>query len=209
MDKNTIIAVHGAHDPSGGVYNVLGSFSQGLLKGFKQNGIVAHSTVDCINNNIPFNITFGFNTSGLQVEKQLLKQGIPHVMWTVDSTFAHNFNSIYEFSNEPLFFLLEITSSDNDATSKFMPNLKHTFLPHATDLDVWKKQDIEKDYDIVFLSSIVDYEKKLQEIKERTNDKYFSLVMQMIEIGLKNQTLPFFEIYKIFQKHEGFEFNAP
>ena len=65
--KNLIVAVHSGDVKKGGVYNVLSSFANGLLQGFKDADIQAYSTKECIEKGIDFNLAIGFNQFDIQL----------------------------------------------------------------------------------------------------------------------------------------------
>ena len=147
MDKeNLIIGVHGGTQLIGGHYNVLSSFSAGLLNGFKKIGVNVHTTKECFEKNLMPNLTIGFNVTGYDTWAEYLKF-IPNIMWNVDSVFYQNIEAIEKFGTNPNFILFNVSPSDDEALNKFYPSLKHTFFPHAVDLSLWKKQDVEKEYD--------------------------------------------------------------
>ena len=192
--EDIIVAVHGNDKLEGGVYNVLSTFTEGLLKGFQQIGIKAYSTDECRNNHINFNIAIGFNTSCIDFWQKILGMNVTNIMWSVDSVFAQNYNIIKQFSSFDKFIVFEVTPADNEPVAKFFPTIKHGYIPHATDLDLWKKTNTEKDIDIVYFSSMIDYEKKLQELKQTMPDLVFKLMLQMLEITVQNPKLTFWQI---------------
>lgn len=199
--EDLIIGVHGSDNMVGGHYNVLGSFTAGLLKGFKNNGINAYTTLECFEKKLAPHITIGINVTGYETWAEYLKNNIPNIMWSFDSIFAHNFEAMKSFSNEPNFILFGVTPSDQEPLREYFHNLKYSYVPHATDLELWKKQNVEKEYDIVLFSSIRDYEKMIEELKAEVPDATYKLVMEMYEISSKNHQLSFWEIYQLFKKH--------
>lgn len=197
MDKKDItIAVHCDEKLTGDVYNVLSTFSYGLLKGFKEIGVNAHSSAECFEKNINFNMAIGINTTGINHWQKILSNNVTNIMWTVDSVFAQNFKAIQMFSSYEKFIVFEVTPADLQAVNTYLPTLKHGYIPHATDLDFWKKQDVKKENDIVYFSSMIDYEEKLQELKETMPELVYKLMMQIYDISLKNPNLTFWQIYQ-------------
>lgn len=200
--EDLIIAVHGDASLEGGRYNILSSFTKGLLDGFNKQGVKSYTMKDCAERNLRPNILFGFNVTGYDAWQSIMDSGILNVMWTVDSIFAHNFEAMEKFSNNPNFILFTVTDCDTAPLREYFPHLRHAYVPHATDMELWKKQDVKKEYDIVLFSSIEDYEKKLEDLKNSTPESLFSLMMEMYNVMLENTTLPFWDIYQIFKKHK-------
>lgn len=199
--EDLIIGVHGSDNMVGGHYNMLGSFTAGLLKGFKNNGINAHTTLECYEKGLTPHITIGINVTGYESWTEYLKHGIPSIMWSFDSIFAHNFEAMENVSQYPNFVLFGVTPSDQEPLRAYFPNLKYSYMPHATDLELWKKQNTEKEYDIVLFSSIKDYEQMIEELKSEVPESTYKLIMEMYEISSKNHQLSFWEIYQLFKKH--------
>lgn len=212
MDKeDLIIGVHGQRNIEGGHYNVIGSFTSGLLKGFENNGVRAFTTKECFDQKLMPNLTIGFNVSGYNTWQQYMDRGTKNIMWSVDSIFAQNFEAMAKFANHPNFILFSVTPCDQKPLEEYLPGLTNTFLPHATDLDLWKKPEdktIEKDYDIVLFSSIQDYEKQLEDLKASTPEPLFKLMMEMYDLSMKRHELSFWDIYQIFKKHRGINLNV-
>lgn len=205
--KELVIGVHGSESASGGDYNVLGSFSCGLLKAFNKIGVRAFPTLECFKKNILPNLTIGFNVSAYPNWPKILKS-TPNIMWTVDSIFAKNFEVMQEFYNNPNFILFSVTPNDEQPISEYFPKLKRSYLFHATDLELWKKQDVKKDYDIVLFSSIEDYENKIELLKLQTPEPVFKLMMEIYNTCLENPSLPFWDIYQIYKKQLNLNLDA-
>lgn len=201
--EELIIGVHGDDSTDIGRYNVLSSFYSGLLKGFKNQGVQAYTFKECVEKDLVPNITIGFNVRGYDAWESIMNNNIVNIMWSVDSIFAQNFEAMEKFASNPNFVLFSVTPSDSAPLGAFFPQLKHAYIPHATDLDLWKKQDVKKDYDIVLFSSIEDYEKMLADLKSSTPEPVFNLMMEMYEVSLENPNLPFWEIYQLFVQHKG------
>ncbi len=208
MDKkNLTIAIHGAEQSEGGVYNVLNSFSTGLLKGFKAIGVSAFSTRECIEKNINFNMSIGFNRNEINIWQKILSNNITNIMWTVDSAFGQNIDVIEQFSSFEKFVLFEVTPADIQAVNLYLPTLKHGYIPHATDTELWQKTGYKKENDIVFFSSVQDYEAIYQQLKETMPPLVYELMMQIREISLNNPQLTFWQICETLKKALGLEFD--
>jgi len=207
MNKDLIIGVHGSSDLIGGNYNVLASFSAGLLKGFQAMGVNAYTTKECFERNIIPHLTIGFNASGHGTWLEYMKNNITNIMWNVDSVFYQNIEAIEQFNSNPNFVLFNVSPSDNEPLNEFYPALKYAYLSHAVDLELWKKQDCKKEYDIVFLSSIADYELKIEELRQTLSKESFELFMMMYEAWLSAPNLAFWQVYKLFKEECGINFD--
>ncbi len=192
MNKIKYAIYHGDSE-TGGVYNVLASFLRGILKGFQEADICAYTYQECIEKNIDFDVALGFNVAGIENWGKVLKTGKINVLWNVDSIFGQNFNVFNECSKFDNFLLLNVSTSDFLPANNYLPNLKHCFMPHATDKDLWKQKDLEKEHDLVLFSSLRDYENMLEQYK---NNKFlFGLINEMVEIMLKQPNLTFWEVF--------------
>lgn len=205
VNENLIIGVHGSAEMQGGQYNVLGSFTSGLLKGFNNIGAKAYTTNDCKLQGLAPNVTIGFNITGYNSWHEYMNQNIPNIMWSVDSIFLNNFEVIDEFKDNPQFILFNVSNADAPALNKYFPNLKHTNFPHATDLDLWKKQDTEKVFDVVFMGSIGDCESIIEEVKQSTNKDTFEFIMNLYALWTKYPNSSFWQIYELLSKDSDFE----
>jgi spore maturation protein CgeB len=209
MEKdNLIIAMHGEANLVGGRYNVLSSFSNGLFNAFQQKGVRQYTLKECVEKKLRPDLVFGFNITGIDAWQSVMDNGIPNIMWSVDSIFAQNFEVMEKFHHNPNFILFSVTSSDSDPLKSYFPGLQHAYAPHATDLNLWKKQDVEKDIDVVLFSSIEDYEKKIDDLKNSVPEDVFKLMMEFYVEMQDNPTLPFWEIYQIFKKHRNLNFDS-
>lgn len=201
MDKKDIvIAIHQNEKLNDDAYNVISTFSKGLLKGFREIDVSAFSTTECIEKNINFNMAIGFNTTGIDYWQKILSNNVTNIIWSVDSVFAQNFKAVQMFSAYEKFIAFESTPADLQAVNTYIPNLKHGYIPLAADLDFWKNQPAKKENDIVYFSSMIDYEEKLQQLKETMPELVYKLMMQIYEISSKNPNLTFWQIAEIIKK---------
>jgi len=201
--KNVIIAIHDADNQN----NILSNFANGLKKGFQQIGYQAYSTKECIEKNIRFNMAIGFNQSELQLWQKILSNDITNVMWSLDSVFGANLKVVEQFSMFEKFALFNVTPADNDAIKKYIPQLKQGYIPHAVDENFWKKSNIEKTSDIVFLGNIDDYEATYLNLKEQMPSLVYELMMQIREISLKAPQLTFWQLCETVRSALGLEFD--
>ena len=203
MKENLIIGVHGPRELAGGRYNVLSSFTVGLLKGFENVGAKVLTTKECFENNLTPNLTIGFNATGYETWAEYLNNKITNIMWSVDSVFYQNIEAIEKFTSYPNFVLFSVSPSDEEALRIFYPSLTHAYLPHAVDLNLWKKQDVEKEFDVVFLSSVDDYELKIQELSQTMPKQMFDLLMTFYQTWLSVPNMSFWQLYQLFMDKAG------
>lgn len=193
-DKELIIAVHCNTSEAERFYGVVEGFSQGLIKGFVQSGVKAYSTEECFEKDIPFNLAIGFDSADLKHWQKILNQKINNIMWSVDSVFIDNYKIVKNFAAFPNFIVFESSQADLQSTSTYMPTLKHGYIPHAVDLDLFHKKNVEKENDFVFFSSICDYEQIIENLKSTMPESVFNLIMDMQSLCLKNPSIGFWQV---------------
>ena len=205
MQKELAVAIHGAQDDKGGIYNVLGNFTQGIFKAFK-NKTNTYVIQECIKNSIPFDVALGFNVFCYEIWQKIMDAEILNIMYSVDSIFGQNFEIINKYKNNPKFAVFTVRSFDVEIAKHFMPELQLFFMPHAIDEAFWKKMDSKKDIEAVFLSSIFDWEEQLNKIKNTTPKNTWQIIEMFFNTIIKNPKMNFFEIYKIFCEKKLFSF---
>lgn len=205
--ENITIAIHNETTNQQKPYNVLQSFSNGLLQGFTDIGVKAYTTDYCFENNINFNISIGFDTDGIKTWQKILSNNVTNVMWSTDSVFGKNNEVINQFSTFDKFVLFESTPADAQAIDKYLPNIKHGYIPIVTDLNLWKKNNNKKVNDIVFFSSICDYEEIYNNLKEKMPELVYNLMMQIRELAIKYPQLTFWQISETIRKSYELEFD--
>lgn len=202
-NKDIIVAIHTKDKKENSGYNVLDTFSQGLIKGFNNIGVKAYTLDECYDNNIGFNIAIGFNNTGLDAWQKVLSSNVTNIMWSTDSVFAQNFDIIKQFSAFDKFIVFESTPADTQPIGKYLPSLKHGYIPVATDLDLWKKTNCEKEIDIVYFSQMTDYEEKIENLKATMPELVFKLMVQLLEITVANPNLTFYQMSEIISSTYG------
>ncbi|MEI8377700.1 MAG: glycosyltransferase [bacterium] len=206
--ENVTVGILGGHIEEGGSkYNVLNSCIKSLMKAFQLAGVKVYSVKECIEKSIPMHFTIGLNGSDYNLWGKLLEAKLPVIMWNVDSIFYQNMQGLDQHGENPYFTLLTVTPCDKEALSEYYPTLQHAYMPGAIDLDFWKKQNCAKDIDIVYFSSLFDYEQRLLEIKNRVEPAFFDLMMEIYEMALANPKVSFWEITKIIENNRGARFN--
>lgn len=205
--EDLVIGVHGDGGYIGGHYNILAGFSTGLLKGFQKTGVKAYSTKECFERNIKPNLVIGFDDSGFETWAEYLRNDITNIMWNIDSVFSQNLNEVMQFYKEPNFYLFNISPADNEALEYYLPGLKHAYIPSAVDLDLWKDKRLNKEYDIVFLSSIYDYEAKIEELRSTLEPAVFEMLMIMYETWMASPGISFWQLYQIFKQESNLDFD--
>lgn len=190
------IALLAKEDDNAGIYGMLSGFFRGLKKGFdKSSDWNAYYVADQINRETPFSI--GFNTAGFDDWKNILYAERSHFMWTVDSCFFQNFQVINEYIKYPNFHVLGVAKNDIEPLNYFYPGFKnYHYLPHGVDPDVWKYENQEKDFDIVYLASIKDPEEIIKEVKEKFSASGFADFMNMFNFLKQNPHENIWHVYK-------------
>lgn len=206
--EDLIVAVHGDDSTEGGRYNALASFSNGLIKGFNQIGIKCCSTKECSEKDITPTLAIGFNASGLPLWQNFLNKNINNIMWCVDSLFYQNYEIAEQFASYKNFIMFNSCANDTEAIRHYLPNLTQGYIPGGTDLEFWKKQDVKKEYDITFFGSIGDYEAEIKKLQETMPELVFKLMNEFCEIAMLYPHLSLWEIYLLFKKQIGIEFDA-
>lgn len=207
-NKNITVALHCEDNKENDIYGVKKAFEQGLLKGFKNIGVSAYTSKQCMEENIPFNLAIGFDTAGLNIWQKILNSKTPNIMWSLDSIFSKNFKIAKSFAAFNNFILFESTQADLQATGTYLPSLKHGYIPVGVDTEVWKKSDCEKENDIVFFADVEDYEAIINKLKETMPESVFNLMMQLLELALKNPSLGFWQIYQAVKATCSLELDA-
>ncbi len=196
--SDIVYAIYDGEIEKGGVYNVLASFLRGLLKGFKEAGLKAYSFDECMKKNIRFHVAIGFNAAGQIYWDNVLNMDAISVFWSVDSIFSKNSFVVRKYQDFENFICFNVSPADYEAAKYYMPKLKYMYMPHATDKDLWNKRECKKEYDIVLLSSLYDFEDKLEKLKNsKNNEVLYGLVSELIEIVSKKPNSTFWEIYNI------------
>ena len=205
--KDLIIAIHNDTTNKNDQYGILSSFANGLIRGFNDIEIKAYTTDYCFENQINFNMSIGFDLYGLKNWQKILSNNVTNIMWSTDSAFGKNNEVINQFSTFEKFVLFETTPADSPSVNTYIPNLKHGYIPVATDLELWKKSNTKKENDIVFFSSICDYEEIYKNLKETLPELVFNLMMQIRELALKYPQLTFWQISETIRKSYELEFD--
>lgn len=203
--EDLIVAIHADNEDIGGRYNVLASFNKALLKGFKEIGVKTYSTKECYERKIEPSLSIAMNVTGMPLWQNILNNNTTHIMWNTDSIFYQNYEIVEQFSSYKNFVLFNSCADDAPAIAKYLPSLTNGYIPGGTDLDFWKKQDVEKEYDITFFGSIDDYDAKIEELKDAMPSLVFNLMMEMCKVAQENPELSLWQIYTIFNQQIGLE----
>ena len=203
--EDIVVAIHGDDSGVGGRYNALASFNNGLIKGFNDIGVKCCSTRECHEKGIMPNIAIAFNASGLPLWQNFLNNNIINIMWCVDSLFYQNFEIAQQFASYKNFILFNSCSKDTEAIRTYLPNLIQGYIPGGIDLEFWKKQDTEKEYDITFFGSIDDYDVMIEKLKSTMPELVFKLMMEFCDVAINFPHLSLWEIYLLFKKQMGIE----
>ena len=202
--KDLIIGVHGVGDTENKErFGSVSAFADGLKKGFEQCGVQAYSVLECIEKQKTPHLTIGFQTVENESWQTILNSGRPNIMWALDSAFWKNTEYIDQFSSYNNFVLFTNTPCDSEPVKKFFPSVKHAYVPAGVDTDIWKKQDVEKDIDILFAGYIEDYEADMERMKKAIPELVYGLMLQIYNLALENPALSFWQIFEILEKHVG------
>ena len=196
--ENIVVAVYTNKTPDSKNY-IIDSFSQSLIQGFNNSGIKAYSYDYCKENNITFNMSIGFDNTGIEHWQKTLSNNTTNVMWSTDSIFKNNIKAIEQFSSFDKFVVFESTPADINAVNKFIPNLKHGYIPAG--VDITENSSINKEIDIVYIGDIEDYEDKTLKIQQAYPELVYNLIMQIKDLVLKNPHLTFWQIAEIVNKN--------
>lgn len=205
--EDLIVGVHNSTNTTKDSYNVIDGFTEGLIKGFKNNGVKVYSTKDCFEKGLTPNLTIGFNALGYNTWADYLNHGITNIMWSINSVFAENIEAVGNFYTNPKFVLFNPWPSDTEPLQSYLPQLQFAYMPHAVDTEVWKKQAVKKEHDLVLISSIIDYDAKIEELKQIMPKESFDLLMIMHKTWVDTSNLSFWQLYEIFKKEGGLNFN--
>lgn len=201
--KDIIVAIHGNSEDVGGRYNALACFINGLTRAFKEIGVNAMTTEDCWKNEITPNLAIAVNATGLPLWQKFLNNNITNIMWASDSVFYQNRELVEQFASYKNFILFNSCSNDTPALQHYFPKLVHGYIPGGADLEMWKKQDVEKEYDITFFGSINDPDVMIQNLKDTMPPLVFDLMMNICDIAIANPSLSLWNIYQLINKQAG------
>lgn len=170
----------------GGVYDILASFPMGLKEGFLQEGVDSEYLRDYVEKGIYPHICIAFNASGCDMFEEIIKANLYLILWSVDSVFYKNFNLIQKFASYPNFAAVSITRADKMPIRSLIPNLNHFYMPVGTDPEIWKNDGTNNEHDIVFMSSITDYEREIEKLKSTFSPQVFKFFMEVIDYLMKS-----------------------
>lgn len=188
----------------GGCYNMLGSFNESLGIALSKYGKeVLGGNISTLDDTDFF---IGFNVCGYDNWQKICDFGFKNIIWTVDSIFSQNFDAYKDIINNKNFILFDVASTDKFPTAHYMPQCKNIYyMPLATDLDLWRYEEVNRNNDIVFFSSIIDIEEKENYIKERYPNELYRIILEMKELALKNPDISFWELYTTAKDVYGLE----
>lgn len=206
--NNLSFCIHGSDSYEGGQYDVLSSFCMGLCKALNHKNCPAGSLNKMLAQNINPNVYLSFNVTGYPLWESILSNGLPQIMWNVDSVFHHNYEIIKEYSEKyNNFILFNVTKSDDEAISRYLPKLQQAYLPHAVEPEIWQGNNPQKEHDIILTSHLSDYKANIVEVKQKYSAKYYNIFMELYEILMNNSTNTFWEVYQSYAIHAGLDLN--
>jgi spore maturation protein CgeB len=191
------IGVYGSDTYQGGIYNVLASFVAGFHDALKKvNPNTAYMYEYFVKNSLP-NLSIAFNVYEHESWDVPINAGVPHMMWAVDSPFMHT-PMIEKYYQNPKFIFACVSPVDEEPVKYFYPGLEFLYFPHACDPAIWHPDDGEKEHDIVFLSSVKDYEADIEALKKQIPPAMFKMFMDMYQCAMRNPEMSFWDIYKVY-----------
>lgn len=205
--EDVIVAIYTDSGENGANYNILSGFLTGLKNGFNEIGVKALTTKECIEQKINPNLAIAFDSIGLPLWQKTLNNNIPNIMWSTNSIFYQNLDIVKQFINYKNFILFNPSSDDTEALKHYLPSLVHGYIPPGVDLNVWKKQDIERDLDITLFASIEDPDILITGLKETMPPLVFDLMMNLVDSAIANPGLSLWHLYQYFNKQAGLEFD--
>lgn len=200
------VGLYGSKNYQGGVYNILSSFIAGFHDALIAEGIEAKFINEFLSEGKSPNITLSFNACGVDAWKSTIDRGIPHIMWGVDSPFWH-LSTLRRFENCKHFIYAAVSPVDRMPMNYFFPDASYIYLPHGFDPKIWFDDGSEKLYDLVFMSSMTDFEADLETFKAQIDSNLFKIFMEMQDYALRNPDIAFWEIYNIFAELYSFNLN--
>jgi hypothetical protein len=201
--KELSIGVYGSDSYQGGVYNMLASFGVGFYNALKKTDITVKYMKDYFESGEMPNLTVAFNVSGVESWHNTLDKGVPHMMWSVDSPFWH-MPTIQKFYNYKHFIFTGVSPVDKEPAEFFFPGLEYLYIPHASDPEQWYPDETEKEYDLVFMSSLRDFKEDIDELKTSLPPSMFDMFMDMYYYAMRNPESSFWEIYSLYSDLYGY-----
>lgn len=197
MEEELSIVLLADEDIKGGFCNVLGHGYATMKRAFDRQNIKNYWLEDAKGKRVKKFATIGFNTTAIDAWDNILSSNHPHLMFSVDSCFYQNFHIINQYINNPNFHIGLITKSDLEPLKYFYPDFKnYYFIPNAVDKDIWEYKNQEKDLDIVYVASIHEPEKIIEETRAKLPAPLFDDFMSLFEYLKQNPHADIWEIYK-------------
>lgn len=177
-------------------YDVLGSFTKGLMEALKRLGIDCELVIPDRNKIMPFlshiyvsqpDFTLSFNGLLPNDKGEFLSDvlDLPHVCCLVDSA-----NFFLSLKDSPRNI---ITCPDRTSCTLFQSQkVRHTFfLPHAVNKEILELQEEEPIYDAVFLGSAIDYLAIQEKWKAKYDSKTIKILKDCQEAVFSDPSLPY------------------
>lgn len=180
--------------PSSSQYEVLHHFARKLYEAFVRSGascrLLSGDERIYATLNSPPDFTIGFN-GALKVEDGSLVCDhikVPHVSCLVDPPFR-----FLELTSSP--FVI-ITCDDQTGCSllKTRGFDRAVFLPHAVEQELVADPHMERIYDIAFLATCIDGEKRKKDWKKHFGTQIFKVMDQAAEAALGDNTTSFISV---------------
>lgn len=189
-------------------YGVLRFFVDDFAQAFAQLGCEVYITdisqkdylknVSYLYSEIKPDVTIAFNSiaPGYFDNKDFFDYfGVPHIALLVD----HPIYQIYRFKNSgsPNLYIGCVDRTHIDFLNKKFENVKAFFFPHSTALeDISSTIDSQRDIDLLFAGSLNNHAAIIEDLKNRVTSKVFSLIVSIIEKGLKSDKYVLHELFE-------------
>lgn len=195
--NNLAIGIYGDDNFGLSAYNIASGFISGIYQGFKKINentfyINAKTYKDC-----KPQITLAVGNTYIDAWKYYIDNGAFHFIWSIDSLFRQQYiiDKILNINN---LFVIGGSKIENNAINYFYPQLKFHYMPFATNEEVWCPDNSQKCYDIVLMSSLSDFESKIEIIRKDNPPAIFNIYMELLDLSLNNPELNFWNLYNYF-----------
>lgn len=197
--EDLVIAVYGEDtDKSSKEY--------GLIDAFRKLGIENTYTIaDCAQKGLSPQLAIAFDKTQLGDWQKYLNNRVTSVMWSTSSVFLDNYEIVEQFSGFQNFVLFHSCIDDSEAIKAYLPKSIHGYIPLSVNTDFWRPSDQEKDINYSFIGNIIDYDEKLDELKEKMPELVFGLMSNFIDVAINQSSFSLWQIYQFFKQEGGIE----
>ncbi|MEW5822456.1 MAG: glycosyltransferase [Cyanobacteriota bacterium] len=195
--ENFLVGLYGSKSYEGGTYNMLAGFIAAVHDALESKGIPVKFMNELAKEGEIPNITISFNTSGFDAWDTTISQGRPHIMWGVNSPFLF-LPAIEKFKDIQHFIYAAVSPVDQYAMNHFFPDITYLYLQHGYDPKLWYYDDTEKEYDLIYMSSLKDYSADIEALKSQLDPGMYAIFMEMLDYAMRNTNVSFWNIFNSF-----------